>query len=167
MTMAEKTKEKETRSVAPWRPFMGITGWERDMDRMLDDFFGRRTRPWWPERWFRADDMEVKPPIVDVFEEKDDIVVKAELPGMEKDNIEVNLTAHTLTIKGEKKKEDEIKEENYYRAERSYGSFLRTLDLPKDVRADKVKASFKNGILEIRMPKTEEARTKEVKVKVD
>jgi HSP20 family protein len=86
---------------------------------------------------------------------------------MEKDNIEVNLTDHTLTIKGEKKKEDEIKEENYYRAERSYGSFLRTLDLPKDVRADKVKASFKNGILEIRMPKTEEARTKEVKVKVD
>jgi HSP20 family protein len=167
MTMAEKTKEKETRSVAPWRPFMGLTGWERDMDRMLDDFFGRRTRLWWPERWFRADDMEVKPPIVDVFEEKDDIVVKAELPGMEKDNIEVNLTAHTLTIKGEKKKEDEIKEENYYRAERSYGSFLRTLDLPKDVRADKVKASFKNGILEIRMPKTEEAKTKEVKVKVD
>ena len=110
--------------------------------------------------------MEVKPPIVDVFEEKDDIVVKAELPGMEKDNIEVNLAAHTMTIKGEKKKEDEIKEENYYRAARSYGSFLRTLDLPKDVR-DKVKASFKNGILEIRMPKTEEAKTKEVKVKVD
>ena len=163
--MAEKTKEKETRLVAPWRPFMGVT--EGDMDRMLDDFFGRRTRPWWPERWFRADDMEVKPPIVDVFEEKDDIVVKAELPGMEKDNIDVNLTDHRLTIKGEKKKEDEIKEENYYRAERSYGSFLRTLDLPKDVRADKVKASFKNGILEIRMPKTEEARTKEVKVKVD
>lgn len=163
--MAEKTKEKETRSVAPWRPFMGVT--EGDMDRMLDDFFGRRIRPWWPERWFRADEMEVKPPIIDVFEEKDDIVVKAELPGMEKDNIDVNLTDHRLTIKGEKKKEDEVKEENYYRAERSYGSFLRTLDLPKDVRADKVKASFKNGILEIRMPKTEEARTKEVKVKVD
>ena len=107
--MAEKTKEKETRSVAPWRPFMSVT--ERDMDRMLDDFFGRRTRPWWPERWFRADEMEVKPPIIDVFEEKDDIVVKAELPGMEKDNIEVNLTDHTLTIKGEKKKEDEVKEE--------------------------------------------------------
>ena len=137
------------------------------MDRMLEDFFGRRMRPWWPERWLRADEMEVKPPMVDVFEEKDDIVVKAELPGMEKDNIEVNLTDHTLTIKGEKKKEEEIKEENYYRAERSYGSFLRTLDLPKDVRADKVKASFKNGILEVRMPKTEEAKAKEVKVKVE
>jgi len=165
--MAEKTKEKETRSVTPWRPFMGLTGWERDMDKMLEDCFGRRARSWWPERWARAEEMEVKPPIVDVFEEKDDIVVKAELPGMEKDNIEVNLTDHTLTIKGEKKKEEEIKEENYYRAERSYGSFLRTLELPREVRADKVKASFKNGILEVRMPKTEEAKAKEVKVKVD
>ena len=133
------------------------------MDRMMEDFFGRRMRPWWS----RADEMEVKPPMVDVFEEKDDIVVKAELPGIEKDNIQVNLTDHTLTIKGEKKKEEEVKEENYYRAERSYGSFLRTLDLPRDVRADQVKASFKNGILEVRMPKTEEAKAKEIKVKVE
>ena len=106
-------------------------------------------------------------PVVDVFEEKDDIVVKAELPGMDKDNIEVNLTDHTLTIRGEKKKEEEVKEENYYRAERSYGSFLRTIDLPAEVRGDKVTASFKNGVLEVRMPKTEQANAKEVKVKVD
>ena len=69
--------------------------------------------------------------------------------------------------KGEKKKEEEVKEENYYRAERSYGSFLRTLELPRDVRADQIKASFKNGILEVRMPKTEEAKAKEIKVKVE
>ncbi len=165
--MAEKNKEKETKAVTPWRPFMGLTTWERDMDRMMEDFFGRRARPWWPERWSRTEEMEVKPPIVDVFEEKDDIVVKAELPGIEKDNIEVNLMDHTLTIKGEKKKEEEVKEENYYRAERSYGSFLRTLELPRDVRADQIKASFKNGILEVRMPKTEEAKAKEIKVKVE
>jgi HSP20 family protein len=72
-----------------------------------------------------------------------------------------------LTIKGEKKKEEEVKEENYYRTERVYGSFLRNLELPKDVRGDKVKASFKNGILEVRMPKTEEAKAKEIKVKVE
>ena len=165
--MAEKNKEKESKAVAPWRPFGGLPSWERDMDRMMEDFFGRRMRPWWPERWFRAEEMEVKPPIVDLFEEKDDIVVKAELPGIEKDKIEVNLTDHTLTIKGEKKKEEEVKEENYYRAERSYGSFLRTLDLPADVHADKIKASFKNGILEVRMPKTEAAKAKEIKVKVE
>jgi HSP20 family protein len=109
----------------------------------------------------------VKAPVVDLFEERDDIVVKAELPGMDKDNIQVNLTDHTLTIKGEKKKEEEEKEENYYRSERSYGSFVRTLELPREVHAEKVKASFKNGILEVRMPKTEEAKAKEIKVKVE
>jgi HSP20 family protein len=163
--MADKTKE--TKAVTPWRPFMDLARRERDTDRMMEDFFGRRMRPWWPERWFRGEELNVRAPTVDVYEEKDDIVVKAELPGMAKDNIEVNLTDHTLTIKGEKKKEEEVKEENYYRSERSYGSFLRMLELPKDVHAEKVKASFKNGILEVRMPKTEEAKAKEIKVKVE
>lgn len=165
--MAEKTKEKETKAVAPWRPFAGLGRWERDMDRMMEDFFGRRMRPWWPERLFRPEEMEMTLPSVDLFEDKDDVVVKAELPGIEKDNIEVNVTDHILTIKGEKKKEEEIKEENYYRAERSYGTFVRSLELPKDVQSDKVKASFKDGILEVRMPKTEEAKAKEIKVKVE
>lgn len=165
--MADKTKEKEAEAVTPWRPFMDLTRWERDMDRMMEDFFGRRVRPWWPEGWSRTNELDVRAPAVDVFEEKDDIVVKAEIPGMDKDNIQVNLTDHTLTIKGEKKKEEEVKEENYYRSERSYGSFFRTLELPKDVHADKVKATFKNGVLEVRMPKTEEAKAKEIKVKVE
>jgi HSP20 family protein len=165
--MVDKTKEKETKAVTPWRPFMALTRWEQDMDRMMEDFFGRRVRPWWPERWSRTNELDVSAPAVDVFEEKDDIVVKAEIPGMDKDNIEVNLAHHTLTIKGEKKKEEEVKEENYYRSERSYGSFFRTLELPKDVHADKVKATFKNGVLEVRMPKTEEAKAKEIKVKVE
>ena len=165
--MADKAKEKETKAVSPWRPSMDLTRWERDMDRMMDDFFGRRFRPWWPERWFGGEAMDVRAPVVDLFEEKDDIVVKAELPGMDKDDIEVNLTDNMLTIKGEKKKEDEVKEKNFYRCERSYGSFLRNIDLPKAVLADKVKASFKNGILEVRVPKTEEAKSKEVKVKVE
>ena len=163
--MAEK--EKETKAVAPWRPLMNLTRWERDMDRMMEEFFGRRTRPWWPQRWFGNEEIELTTPAVDMFEEKDDIVVKAEIPGMSKDNIEVNLTDHTLTIKGEKKKEEEVKKENYYRSERSYGSFVRTLTLPTDVHGDKVKATFKNGILEIRLPKTEAAKAKEVKIKVD
>jgi HSP20 family protein len=167
--MAEKAKEKEKESkpLAPWRPFTDLTRWERDMERMFDDFWGRRMRPWWPERWSLPAVLEISPPAVDLYEEKDDIVVKAELPGMDKENIEVNLTDHTLTIKGEKKKEEETKEESYYRSERSYGSFVRTLELPRDVHADKVKASFKNGVLEVRLPKTEEAKAKEIKVKVD
>jgi HSP20 family protein len=167
--MADKGKEKgkETRELAPWRPFSDLTRWERDMERMMDDFFDRRMRPWWPERWLRTEGFTTNVPALDVFEEKDELVVKAELPGMEKDNVEVNLTDHTLTIKGEKKKEEEVKEEKYYRSERSYGSFVRTLQLPADVQSDKVKASFKNGVLEVRLPKTEEAKGKEIKVKVD
>ncbi|HZD40681.1 MAG TPA: Hsp20/alpha crystallin family protein [Terriglobales bacterium] len=164
--MAEKAKEKETRAVTPRRPFMGLARWDRDMERMMEDFFGRRWRPW-PERWFRTEEAELAAPALDLYEEKDDIVIKAELPGIDKENIEVNLTDHTLTIKGEKKKEEETKEENYYRAERSYGAFVRTIELPKDVHADKVKANFKNGVLEVRLPKTEAAKAKEVKVKVD
>jgi HSP20 family protein len=164
--MAEKAKEKQTKAVAPWKPFMGLTSWERDMDRMMDDFVGRRMRPWWPERWLRGDS-EITTPALDVYEEKDEIVVKAELPGMDKNDIEVNISDSELTLKGEKKKEDKIEEDDYYRCERSYGAFIRSVELPTGVQADKVKASFKNGILEIRMPKTEEAKTKEIKIKVD
>jgi len=165
--MADKEKTKEARELAPWRPFVDLTRWERDMERMMDDFFDRRMRPWWPERWFRTDDLLTNAPALDVFEDKDDLVVKAELPGMEKDNVEVNLTDHTLTIRGEKKKEEEVKEEKCYKSERSYGSFVRTLQLAATVATDKVKASFKNGVLEVRLPKTEEAKKKEIKVKVE
>jgi HSP20 family protein len=107
--------------------------------------------------------MEITTPAVDLYEEKDDIVVKAELRGLEKDHIEVNRS----TIKGEKKQEEEVKKEGYYRSERSYGSFVRALELPTEVQTDKVKAAFKNGILEIRLPKSEEAKKKEIKVTID
>ena len=142
--------------IIPWRPLKGLEEWERQ----FDDLFGRRMLrlPVEERGWM---------PSVDIFEKDDKFVVKAELPGMEKDNIEVNLTDHTLTIKGEKKKAEEVKEENYYRSERSYGSFMRTIELPREVHADKVKATFKNGVLEIRVPKTEEAKAKEIKVKVE
>src|SRR5262245_1657173 len=124
--MAEKAKEKETKAVAPQRSFMTFPRWEREMERMMEDFFGRRTRPWWPERWFRSEGMEPTSPAVDFYEEKDDIVVKAELPGIDKNNVEVNLTDHTLTIEGEKKKEEEVKEKNYRSEERRVGKERRT-----------------------------------------
>jgi HSP20 family protein len=164
--MPEKAKNKPTKSGAlvPRRASSELSPWT-DLDRMFEDFLGRRLRPSWLRRWPGAG-MDVTAPAVDLYEEKGDIVVKAELPGMEKDNIEVNLSESRLTIKGEKKKEEEVKKEGYYRSERSYGSFVRTLELPSEVQGDKVKASFKNGVLEIRLPKTEEAKKKEVKVKV-
>jgi HSP20 family protein len=166
--MAEKAKNKpkKTQALVPRRASSELSPWG-DLDRMFEDFLGRRLRPFWPERWWPTAGMEITTPAVDLYEEKDDIVVKAELPGLEKDNIEVNLSENRLTIKGEKKQEEEVKKEGYYRSERSYGSFLRTLELPTEVQTDKVKAAFKNGILEIRLPKTEETKKKETKVKVE
>lgn len=128
--------------------------------RPLPSLFGR-------DRWLPIRPLSIRMPSVDVYEEKDTVVVKAELPGMKKEDIEVNLAGDTLTIKGEKKEDKEVKEDNYYRRERSYGSFLRSVALPSEVKSDQIKANFKDGVLEIRLPKTEEAKQKSVAVKID
>lgn len=159
--MAKELKLRPPKAVSPRRPR------ESDLERVMDDFYDRRARAWWPERWSLPAVLDIEPPVVDFYEEKDDLVVKAELPGMEKQDIEVNVIDHSLTIKGEKKKEEDVEEENYYRSERSFGSFRRSLELPSDVQAEKTKASFKNGILEVRLPKTEVAKAKEIKVAVE
>ena len=111
--------------------------------------------------------MEEISPTVDIFEEGGDVVVKAELPGMRKEDIDVKLTENTVTISGEKKKEEKIEKKNYYRMERSYGSFTRAFSLPAEVQTDKAKAQFAEGILQIRVPKTEEAKKKEKRVQIE
>jgi len=111
--------------------------------------------------------ISLRAPSLDVFEEKEDIVVKADLPGMNKEEIEVTVTGDVVTIKGEKKKEEEVKEKDYYRRERSDGSFVRSVELPCEVKSDQIKANFKDGVLEVRMPKTEEAKKKSVSIKID
>jgi len=157
-------KQESRKEIAPWRPFQGLTAWESDFERTLEDFFGRRLAG--PFGGFpRA--FGATAPGVDVYEEKDEVVAKAELPGLEKNDIEVNVVDHQLTIKGEKKQEREIEEKNFYRAERSYGAFFRTIEMPAEVESDKAKASFKNGVLEIHIPKTEEAKKKHKQVRIE
>jgi HSP20 family protein len=169
--MSQATKKATTsqpEGLALRTPFGTLSRLEQDMERMFNEF---RRRPllsfWEPDRWWPGRTLGLQMPAVDVYEEKDDVVVKAEIPGLSKEEIEVTLTDSTLTIQGERKKEEETKEKNYYCSERSSGSFARRLELPADVKADQAKASFKDGILEIRLPKTEEAKKKAVKVKVD
>jgi HSP20 family protein len=168
MAKSEKGKD-ETRSVTPWRPWAEVARMERDMERMFDDFFTPRWSLFRPGRFLGRRGGAVAMPSVDVdvYEKKDEIVARAELPGMSKDEINVNVTDHMLTIRGEKKKEEEVKDEDYYYSERSFGSFMRTVELPAEVQTDKAKASFKNGVLEIRLPKTEEAKKKEIPVNID
>ncbi|MBI4654044.1 MAG: Hsp20/alpha crystallin family protein [Nitrospirae bacterium] len=166
--MAEKKKKvkKEEKAVEPYRPSEWLTPFRR-MEEMFEDFFRRPLgRPWWPSLPQLFKGMEPTPS-VDIFEEGDDVVVKTELPGMEKDDVDVNLTENAITISGEKKKEEKVEKKDYYHFERSYGSFSRTFTLPAEVQTDKAKASFKKGVLEVRIPKTEEAKKKTQKVKIE
>jgi HSP20 family protein len=147
--------EKE---LTPWRPFGELSSLRREMDRLWENFFGERplTRMWERE-WA---------PSLDISETKDNFVVKAEVPGIDAKDIDISLTGDVLTIKGEKKQEREEKEEDYHLVERSYGSFYRSVRLPAEVESNKIKASYKNGILNITLPKSEKVKAKEVKIKV-
>jgi HSP20 family protein len=145
--------------IIPWRPFGGeLSSLRREMDDIWNRFFGetplarRISTEWWPT--------------VDVSETKDSLVVKAELPGLDAKDVEVSISGNVLTLKGEKKSEEEEKGEHHYRAERYYGSFQRSFQLPTSVQTDKVEATFDKGVLKITLPKVEEAKKKQIEVKV-
>jgi len=132
-----------------------------EIDRMFDDFFGtlpERLTTGWENVWS---------PSVDISETDDEIIVTAELPGVKKEDIKISLQDNVLTIRGEKKQEKEHKDENYHRIERAYGSFQRSFTLPTPVNTDKIKASFKDGVLKIQLPKTEEAKMKEIPISTE
>lgn len=141
-------------------PFEGV---EKRFEDFIRRPFSMAGPAWWPGLREAAGEIA---PSIDIFEEGDDVVVKAELPGMKKEEIEVSLTEDSITISGEKKMEEKVEKKGYYRHERSYGSFARSFILPSEVRPDEAKAEFKEGVLEIRVPKTEEAKTKVRKVAI-
>ncbi|HID96194.1 MAG TPA: Hsp20/alpha crystallin family protein [Candidatus Latescibacteria bacterium] len=105
-------------------------------------------------------------PRVDVSETDDEIIVSAELPGIDREDIKVNVEDNVLTFSGEKKQEKETKKRNYHRIERSYGSFHRSFTLPTKIESDRVKATFKDGVLTIHLPKADEAKTRQIPVEV-
>ena len=146
-----------------WRPRWGITPWRplgeiEDWERHLEDFFGRPMLSRLPveeKGWM---------PAIDIFEKDDKFVVKAELPGMNEEDVDVSVVGDMLNIKGEKKTETEVKEEDYYRCERAYGSFYRSIPLPSTVDASKIEASYEDGVLEVTLPKVAEVKPKKVAV---
>ncbi len=158
-------QKKEVAAAA--RALSPLRAWEREVERMFEDFpalHWPRLRALEPFRLSR--ELRLQPPSLDMYEEKGDVIVKAEMPGMAREDIEITLSDSTLTLKGEKNKKEEVKEKDYYRCEREYGSFLRTVKLPTEVKAEGVKATFKDGVLEVRLPKSAEAKKKEINVKV-
>jgi len=142
-------------------PFQELDRMRRDMDRLWDSFFEDRPmvrRGDWMGEWL---------PSLDLLETKNEFVIKAEVPGMTPKDIDISLAEGILTIRGEKKQEKEEKEENYHFVERGYGSFNRSIRLPGEVQSNKIKAAYKDGILRVTLPKTEETKKKEIKIKVE
>jgi HSP20 family protein len=127
-------------------------------NRLFDDPFFRIGR--------MADDSNLGMwnPAVDLYEKDDHFMIKAELPGVDKNDIKIDLKDRLLTLSGERTYDNEVKEENYYRRERSYGKFQRAFTLPTDVDSDKIRADFKDGVLEIEVPKPEEKKAKQVTI---
>jgi HSP20 family protein len=144
-----------------WRPRWGMTTWRpfrefEDWQQQMDDFFGRAV--------WRPDGEKALMPAVDVFEKDDRFIVKAELPGMKEEDIDVSVVGDTLNIKGEKKTESEVKDEDYYRSERTYGSFHRSIGLPSSVDSSKIEANYEDGVLEVSLPKFAEVKPKKIAV---
>ncbi len=146
-------------AIVRWEPFCDLMTTQRGFDRLFKEaftpFFGEgelSTRTWAPP--------------VDIYETESDIVVKAELPGVDPKDVEVKVEDNTLYLKGERKFEKEVKNESYHRVERAYGSFARSFSLPNSINAEKVKAEYKDGLLTLMLPKREEAKPRTIKIDV-
>lgn len=140
-------------SLIRWDPFDELATIRDAMNRVFDETFARRGvgrfdggRGWYPS--------------VDMYETENDLVVRADLPGVDQKDVEVTVTDNALTIKGESKYEKEIEDKNVYRRERSFGRFARTLPITAKVKPEQARATFKNGVLEVTIPKAEEAKGK-------
>ncbi len=141
-------------SIVRFDPFRDITSFRDDINRLFARSFGEEgvtgTRTW--------------APAVDVFETKDAVVLKAELPGLTADEVDVEIDDNVLTVSGERTFKDTVEEGRFYRLERSYGRFSRSLTLPQGIRADAVSATFADGVLEVTVPKAEEVKPRKVTI---
>jgi len=144
--------------LATWSPLNRLSSLREEMNRLLDgSLAGFSGSAGLFGGWN---------PTVDVFQDKDSVLIKAELPGMKKEDIDITFQEGTLTICGERKQESEVKEGEVYRSERLFGKFHRTVSMPTKVDAEKIKASYKDGILSVQLPKAAEAKAKQIDVSV-
>jgi HSP20 family protein len=143
-----------------WEPRRSLTkGFFDDFFDMVDNSSSRGGRSWF--------DSGIWAPAIDLIDKQDKLVAKVELPGVEKKDLKLSLNDSNLTIQGKMQKDEETKKEDYYYRERAYGSYSRTISLPAEVDKEKIKAKFKNGILEIAMPKKPEVKPKEITIEAE
>ncbi len=151
-------------ALIPWRPLRELDLWrplwdaETEVPRFMEQFLGRRPLPAITEGLWA--------PLLDIQDKKDKYIIKAEISEIDPKNVDISAEGHTLTIKGDRKLDEETKKEDYYLCERCYGSFQRTVTLPAEVDATKAKASYKDGVLTITLPKSMEKAAKQIKVDV-
>src|SRR5947208_8047093 len=146
------------RTMNRWEPSRGATTLQEQLNRVLGDMLERA-----------GDESNLTPwaPAVDIFETEHQLVVKADLPDVNPQDLDIRVENNILTIRGERKFENEVNEENYLRVERSYGSFSRSFSLANSVKSDAIKADYQNGVLTLSIPKREEAKPKQIKVNVE
>jgi HSP20 family protein len=139
-----------------------------DLEQWFEDAWKRPFSMLSPFRWtdLRTDMYEISP-TVDIYEEGNEMVMKADLPGIKKEDIKVELTENVLTISGEKRKEEKTETESYFRHERVFGSFYRRFELPGDLDTEKIKAHYEDGILELKIPMLKESERKHKKISID
>ena len=145
-------------AIVKYNPLRDLRAMQEQMNRLLDLAWNREG----------GEDLRegVWQPAVDIYEDEGSVVIKAELPGIDQDDIEIRIEDSTLTLKGERKHDQTIKKENFHRVERYYGSFQRSFSLPHTIDQEKVRASCEKGVLTITLPKREETKPKQIKVEV-
>jgi HSP20 family protein len=149
-------------AIIKWSPFREFTDLRREMDYLFDEFFGRKTSPSKPGKVFPA--AEVYFPLVDIYKRADEVVIKAAIPGVKKEDIEITFLENTLTLRGERKRDYTVRDEDYYYLEQHFGSFSRSISLPAGLSAEGMKASYKDGILEIIIPKAKKEKPRKIEV---
>jgi HSP20 family protein len=166
--MAKEEKKESKQELQKAEPRRALSPFE-EMDRMFEDFFSRgwmRPFRWeWPSLGEMAKPFEGKIPKVDVIERDEEVVVKAEMPGVEKKDLDVSVTENSVTIKGTTSHEAKEEKGDYYRCEISRGAYARTVSLPSYVDANKAKATFKDGVLELTLPKVEKSKRRSIEIK--
>lgn len=145
-------------TLAKWKPFGDLMSMQRGINRMFDKEFQRA--------WFGDETVDSSFPTTDIFETKDEYVFKLEVPGLAKEDVDIEFHDNVITIKGEKKEEKEIKEENVHRIESFSGSFTRSFNIPKYANKDNINATMKDGVLELKVAKSEEEKPKAISIKV-
>jgi HSP20 family protein len=138
-----------------WDPARELDTLQSDVNRLFDGFFGRSASPSSGRRWI---------PAMDLVETDEHLVLRADLPGLDREDIEIEVKDNVLTVAGERKAEHEEKGEGFHRVERAFGRFSRSLDLPHGIAADEVDARFDRGVLEVRIPKPEERKPTRIEI---